>query len=1640
MNTPVTDDTGLDSIPAKEATASDPRPAVLDAVERHPRNDRRVSWEWNTALLLKTLVVVVIGGGLLSIVYVWQSNRLSQGLLKQAETAAAAGDSQAELKWLNRYVQLVPNDVPSLIKLALLENDSATTAAERDNARRRLSLALAACGEDSLYAEKREELREKLIDRLLQLGRIGAIEAENQVLKLDAPPRDPQASKWLAQTLLAQQTGNQFQQRDSKQFAAETDYWKWFVNQPVGEVLFLALEANPNDLELAASLVAAYASQPEFFNAPGQPADRELVKQRVEGVVERLKTQTSSGRAQLIAYAYLTIKTPPAAATLLLAAHESAILRIQAEFANQTTGSSSATAAKEGEILETLASSTSLPGVADQRALLFWDWTLCLEACRLLTQNGEVDPAKTLYEKLLACDSDRLSREQREATYVRFGQLLLATGDPSAIEVWSTGSQRITESLELIGLLAMGYVSEQNVDAAREQLAEFERVIALQRKRLDGPLGVSLSSAAKQAIDQRLEAAAWEALVLQCQVALLTQDYRVATPFAERAFADPQMIADAQRVRAGSLLAECYKQQQLWDMMGQVLDRCIALMPNNQLLRRQAAEAWKNAGAADRATQQLQTLDDGSFSAAIEIARLTAFGEAAKPQQQADRQAVSNAINEARRRYASTPLEQQGQLELWRLELLEYAMTSISASTSTSTSTTEEASPESGASRLDRMEELAMRYPNVLDVQIFAATNLAAEGRTESADKCLQRLDEIARISGTPLDLASAIMAKASVLAAAGDSVAAIALLEGAIPTLTGDKLRVANLAANIALKAGSTEDAYRILKLVPREALDIEALMTLASIVNMSIAKQPQDKEQLLSELTIWTKQIRAIEGADIEGAEEGTHWRLIEAEQLLNDYAVTQKPQLLEQASKLFREIDVRRPRWGRAAALGGQIASGQGLSDDAIQLYRRALRDGDNRVRTIMQLVGELRKVGRFDQAQEELKRLAGISESIFPFSELSISLALGSGSYAEAISEARVKTLQQPDVANHWRLLAQTILATLQTPTSQRVALDQPALLAEGWSALEKALELPGDNPLQIWDDRIRFRLATTGIEAATAELLAFEQARPVDEQSLLLAARWYLELKDFEQARDRAEKAVAVNPQSSNAHLVLADLHSRTGNALPSLSALRKAQAAAPSNQALREQLAMALALNPISDPQERESRLEEIDALLASIAENSSYRSRLVKAFIDLSAGNEQRKNSALGTLREIAAAPSADGFDAKRVLANHYASQWLAIPIADGMSPEATRLLADAFQLYSDLARATNPAPLDLAAYVDLLLKAVVFERQAGNDGPANTHLNEAKKLLDKLASLTGSSVATLQLSIRLALAEDESTDIQPIVKEWIRTANLDNDSELDTRLAEVAGRTLSEMGLIQQALVWLEQVYQQDPSKAQSYVVGLAQAKQFDEAIALCVTAFQQTPSADLAALIPEVVMLKTDFTLSAAAEETLRAAMTQFENSPALLEAVATLRLMQERFPEAVGLFQQIERNTVERVRTLNNLAIALAEMPMGKNEALTKIDRAIELQGKIPELLDTRGIVLLRLGRFDEARQDFEQAIKRSNDVRFKLHLAQAAMGQKDLAAANKVWSEIDPEQLNQVVLNTQERNFVQQMKQQPPGDL
>src|SRR5206468_518809 len=89
-------------------------------------------------------------------------------------------------------------------------------------------------------------------------------------------------------------------------------------------------------------------------------------------------------------------------------------------------------------------------------------------------------------------------------------------------------------------------------------------------------------------------------------------------------------------------------------------------------------------------------------------------------------------------------------------------------------------------------------------------------------------------------------------------------------------------------------------------------------------------------------------------------------------------------------------------------------------------------------------------------------------------------------------------------------------------------------------------------------------------------------------------------------------------------------------------------------------------------------------------------------------------------------------------------------------------------------------------------------------------------------------------------------------------------------------------------------------------------------------------------------------------------------------------------------------------------LNNLAVVLAETPDRRDEALTLVQRAIDLRGHEQQFLDTKGTILVNTGKAKDALEILEASARGvAADPRHRFHLA---LAYSDVGANDKAREE------------------------------
>ena len=120
----------------------------------------------------------------------------------------------------------------------------------------------------------------------------------------------------------------------------------------------------------------------------------------------------------------------------------------------------------------------------------------------------------------------------------------------------------------------------------------------------------------------------------------------------------------------------------------------------------------------------------------------------------------------------------------------------------------------------------------------------------------------------------------------------------------------------------------------------------------------------------------------------------------------------------------------------------------------------------------------------------------------------------------------------------------------------------------------------------------------------------------------------------------------------------------------------------------------------------------------------------------------------------------------------------------------------------------------------------------------------------------------------------------------------------------------------------------------------------------------------------------------------------AQSQFLNNDVIPQTIADLYLGAGMYADAETMYRQILKRNPRYVNALNNLAVLLTFNKTEGGESLALIDRAIEIAGPLPALLDTRACVYLARGEADKALADLAEVLADAKKPERLFHLAEA----------------------------------------------
>jgi tetratricopeptide (TPR) repeat protein len=747
--------------------------------------------------------------------------------------------------------------------------------------------------------------------------------------------------------------------------------------------------------------------------------------------------------------------------------------------------------------------------------------------------------------------------------------------------------------------------------------------------------------------------------------------------------------------------------------------------------------------------------------------------------------------------------------------------------------------------------------------------------------------------------------------------------------------------------------------------------------LVEHALAKQDY------AEARQWEEELQSIEGAN------GALWRYYKASRLAAESSSGNDPKLTE-AEKLQAEILTLRPSWPNAHVVSALILQRRGNFEQAVEEYQAAISLGERKLAVFESLLALLYRLERYTEAEKYLAQLSDQIPQSSVLASLELADASRQGKWAQAIEIARQGVKSRPTDPMAYIWLARMLLADNKTTEAEAVLRD----------AVER---IPAD-------PSVRYALLSFYVESdqkeqvlKTIAQIADNKQMPPTDRNLLLAQGYDL-LKDREKA-DAAYSELARSAEDTAA--AQTNLARQLAARDPELAekALRRALQLTPRYEPARRLLAIILM------EKGGETQWQEAVALMdgASVDKGGDPLNQALHAVLFAQRGGRENFEKA-----ETIAVALVDNSKGARptdrlLLAKIY---------------EAEGKLSDAREQLLQLVSRPTVQATYLATYIDMLLRHGMPD--------------EVEPWLKKLEAAAPDSLDATKLRAKWLYLQNRRQEIEPLI-EKLAERSLKKISKTPKDEAEFCARIgdlYTGVKLYSAAEKWYRRARSQNADRYEPLALSLARQGKIADAISLCANEADRDnsprPVLALGLLLAISNPTDKDFAL---AEPLLSKAKGTFHDNPDVLNAIASVRILQQRLSDAADLYQEILRLRPKDAGTMNNLATVLAEQPNRLNDGMLYVDKAIALLGPQPGLLDTKGMILVFAGKAKDAVPLLETATSAPNaDPRYYFHLAVAYLRTGDVENARSSLKRAYDGDLTSQILTPGDKKLLAELEQ------
>jgi len=695
--------------------------------------------------------------------------------------------------------------------------------------------------------------------------------------------------------------------------------------------------------------------------------------------------------------------------------------------------------------------------------------------------------------------------------------------------------------------------------------------------------------------------------------------------------------------------------------------------------------------------------------------------------------------------------------------------------------------------------------------------------------------------------------------------------------------------------------------------------------------------------------EQIKALEG------EDGWQWRYEQARAWFNGHDFDRRS---AEIVSLLQNNLLANPDDQDSRFLLAQTYERSGNLQMALATYREALARSPDDVQLIIKTVSALYDAGEYDEAEEIMKRISKEKLEQPALRQLQFRSFLRRGQLSSAAD-----ILEQYLGADPNNISVNLSLALLKMQQNQ---FDEARQLLDDLQARE-----PNSLPVKVARIQLSVRENKPNEALDLCNQIIADQN---DASAYIIRARTYITLGDLEKAGDDLDRAVAADPNAVNAWLARSDFYKATGR-------LEKAMA--------------------------------DIDHALTLDADNPEVQIRAVGLFLASGKRNKARQARAIV---DKALESNPDNLQLKLLKAETLAAEGTAPAIQNAVKflrklteqhPRLTRAWAMLAEILSRQGQSGKAIDVVLQGLVHNPQDRTLLMMKAQAEAAKSPFL--AVATLKQLLDLDPNDVSA---AIRLSEAYTATGNADKAVA--LMKNLLPGCRQSDRRRCKLAlAIALHTNGQVEQAQKEFDSLLAEDPNDPAplfAQVQLLSKEKAWTQIEKKTLDWYKNHPQ-DLKtpSLIAGTLARTADDLPRKAAENIFQILLKDHPRSAEVAASLAVLMQVTERYEQAAKFYRRVLELRPDDVVALNNLAWIISEQQGAYQEALELAQKGLKIAPNYVDLIDTRGVVYYRLGKFDKAVQDFSTCIKLYPDenasvaaVHFHLGRALARLGENEKA--------------------------------------